>query len=519
VHNNYYFLRQLTPRLQNSFTGSTFHSCYSQSKNELNMQFVKADESFNIKAHLQPDFSCLFFPGELSRARRNSVDLFQEAIGLKVTAVEQFKNERSFIIKLDQDKGLLFKMHGNRANILLIENNAPIALFNNKLVKDWQLKPSELHRDLKTDKETFLASGGNYKKIYPTLGKLPEQYLQEKGYQQLDPEQKWNLLQQTIHLLEDPPQYYIIEQEGKPALSLLPFGHELSALQDPLEAINRFFITYTKEYTLEIEKGIVLQQLSKSIKSSHNYLRKTTDKLHELQHSAKNREIADIIMANLHTIPAKSTEVELFDFYHDRPIKIKLKKDLSPQKNAENYYRKAKNQQLEEEHLQQNIRQKEEKILEMELHQENISGLENLKELREYLKQNAFVQTLADQQETLPYRSYEYGGFAIWVGKGASQNDALLRYHAHKDDLWLHAKDVSGSHVILKRKAGQNFPADVKEKAASLAAWYSKRKSDSLCPVICTPRKWVRKPKGAAAGAVKIEKEEQVLLVQPAPFS
>lgn len=483
------------------------------------MEFAGAGKNINIKAHLRPDFSCLFFPAELSRARRNSVDLFQEATGLKILAVEQFEHERSFLLKLEQNKGILLKMHGNRSNVLLTEHDEPVAIFNNKLVKDWNLRLPALHRHLQTDKEAFLTVEGNYKKLYPTLGKLPDQYLQEKGYDQLDMEGKWSLLNETIRLLETPEHYYIVEAEGKPALSLLHVGRELEVFTDPVLALNRFFITYTKEYSLEIEKQTVLQQLSKSIKSSHNYLRKTADKLHELQNSAKNREIADIIMANLHAIPPRSTEVELYDFYHDKPLCIKLKKDLSPQKNAENYYRKAKNQQLEEQHLQDNISNKEEKVLELELHFEQIQQLQTLKELREYLKKSAISRDFSEQSETLPYRAYEYQGFQIWVGKGASQNDALLRYHAHKDDLWLHAKDVSGSHVLLKQQTGQKFPADVKEKAASLAAWYSKRKNDTLCPVICTPRKWIRKPKGAAAGAVKVEKEEQVLLVQPAPYN
>lgn len=519
MQNNYYFLRQLTASFANSLAGLTFESCYSQSKNELIMEFSGTGAGINIKAHLQPDFSCLFFPAELSRARRNSVDLFQEAIGLKIVAVEQFKNERGFWLKLEQNKGLLFKMHGNRSNVLLTEHDEPVAIFNNKLIKDRNLRPSTLHRRLQTDYEAFLAAEGNYKKLYPTFGKLPDQYLQEKGYEQLAMDEKWNLLNETIRLLEAPEHYYIVETEGKPALSLLPMDKQLQVLTDPVQALNRFFIIYTREYSLEIEKQAVLQQLNKSIKSSHNYLQKTAARLYELQNSAKNREIADIIMANLHAIPPRSTEVELYDFYHDKPLSIKLKKDLSPQKNAENYYRKAKNQQLEEQHLQDNISNKEEKVLELELHYEQIQQCQNLKELREYLKKSAISRELAEQSEPQPYRAYEYQGFRIWVGKGASQNDALLRYHAHKDDLWLHAKDVSGSHVLLKQKAGHKFPAEVKEKAASLAAWYSKRKSDSLCPVICTSRKWIRKPKGAAAGAVKVEKEEQVLLVQPAPYN
>ena len=482
------------------------------------MQFIKEEEEFHIKAHLQPDFSCLFFPQEISRARKNSVDLFQEGIGLQVKEVIQFENERSFFIELENKTGLLFKMHGNRANVLLIQNEAPIALFKNKLEKDWNIHPQELHRTLSFSKEAFIEGKGNFKKLYPTFGKLVGSFLIEQGYYQMNLEEQWNLLNQTLTDLQQPDAFLLIEHEHKPALSLLPLGEEIARFTSPIEVINRFFILYTKEYTLEIEKQAALQQLSKILKSSHNYLSKTSSKLYELQNSARNRELADIIMANLHAIPSGVTEIELFDFYHNRPITIRLKKELSPQKNAENYYRKAKNQQLEEQYLQENLKKKEDQVLELETHVEQIQKIENLKELRSYLKSTALAENLNESAETLPYRTFEFEGFSIWIGKGATQNDALLRYYTHKDDLWLHAKGVAGSHVVLKRKAGKNFPAAVKEKAASLAAWYSKRKNDTLCPVICTSRKWVRKIKGASPGSVVVEKEEEVLLVPPTPF-
>ncbi|WP_017732974.1 NFACT RNA binding domain-containing protein [Nafulsella turpanensis] len=517
MHNNYYFLRQLTTQIGYLLPGLSFTHCYSQSKNELSLQFSSEEKSFSIKAHLQPDFSCLFFPDDLSRARRNSVDLFNEAIGQKVMEVIQYQNERSFLITLEQEWSLLFKMHGNRSNILLLKNSEPFALFKNKLAKDWNLKPAELNRALPVNEEAFTKLGGNYKKLLPTLGKLPAAYLQAQNYPEQPLEKQWILFSQMLHLLEKPEGFYLIELDGLPALSLLPFGTILQQFNEPIEAINRFFIAYTKEYTLELEKGAALQRLNKEIKSSQNYLEKTTAKLEEIMGSSKNREMADILMANLHAVRPGSTEVELYDFYHDRPVTIPLKKDLSPQKNAENFYRKAKNQQVEEKYLLENIESKEERLKTLQEQAGKVEETNDLKDLRNYLKSISLPENAATT-ETLPYRSFTFKDFQIWVGKGAIQNDDLIRYHAHKDDLWLHAKDVSGSHVILKRWPGKNFPVEVKEKAAQLAAWYSKRKQDSLCPVICTPRKWVRKQKGAAAGAVIVEKEEEVLLVPPAPF-
>ena len=101
----------------------------------------------------------------------------------------------------------------------------------------------------------------------------------------------------------------------------------------------------------------------------------------------------------------------------------------------------------------------------------------------------------------------------MFVGKNAKSNDILTQKIATKNDLWLHARDVSGSHVVIRDRLGNSFPASVIEKVAALAAWFSKRKTDSLCPVIFTPKKFVRKIKGAPAGQVVVEKEDVIMVV------
>ena len=79
--------------------------------------------------------------------------------------------------------------------------------------------------------------------------------------------------------------------------------------------------------------------------------------------------------------------------------------------------------------------------------------------------------------------------------------------------MWLHAKDVAGSHVIIKHQSGKNFPKDVIERAAELAAYNSKRRTESLCPVSYTPKKFVRKRKGDAPGLVVVEREQVIMVV------
>ncbi|WP_238531693.1 NFACT RNA binding domain-containing protein [Nitritalea halalkaliphila] len=103
------------------------------------------------------------------------------------------------------------------------------------------------------------------------------------------------------------------------------------------------------------------------------------------------------------------------------------------------------------------------------------------------------------------------------MGKSAKANDELLRRYAWKEDLWLHAKDVSGSHVLIKARSGLNFPKDVLEYAAGLAAYYSKYKQESLAPIAYTPAKYVRKVKGSAPGAVMVDREKVVLVAPLTP--
>ena len=117
-----------------------------------------------------------------------------------------------------------------------------------------------------------------------------------------------------------------------------------------------------------------------------------------------------------------------------------------------------------------------------------------------------------------PFHLVEYMGYEILIGKNAVKNELLTFNIAKKEDIFLHAKDVPGSHVIIKKRSNQNVPISVVEKAGSFAAYNSKSKSESLSRVLYTPKKYVRKAKGTAKGMVIVEREK-VILVKPTKFS
>jgi len=516
VQNNFYFLKQLTDSLQQKLVGKALVECFSQNKNELILGFSSDTESFHIKAHLDPTFCCLYFPEDFQRARKNSIDLFEEIIKGKVLDVRQFTNERCFALIMNDNRKLLFKMHGNRSNIILYSPDDTIEhVFNSHLKKDFELDINALDRPIEQSKAAFLNEGGRLTAVYPTFGKVVKKYLHTNNYNKLSVEDQWELLSATVGKLENPT-YYIISVGYQLFFSLLPFGDVIESYDKPIEAINSFFIKYVSTDALRREKSAIINELNKTVKQSSNYLKKAENKLNSLSGQSNYQQIADIIMANIYQIDAGATEVTLTDFYNDnQDIAIKLKKGVSPQKNAENYYRKAKNQTKEEQNLQESINSKRAILVEHQKHLEKLMLIEDLRELRKYIKDNGLEKQTQKQHEgPKPFNEITIEGFSVLIGKNAKSNDKMLQTHTYKEDMWLHAKDVSGSHVIIKHQSGRKFSKTVIERAAQIAAYNSKRKTDSLCPVIVTPRKFVRKRKGDPAGAVVVDKEE-VILVEP----
>jgi predicted ribosome quality control (RQC) complex YloA/Tae2 family protein len=519
VHQNYYFLRQLTQALRPMLTGMQAVTAFSQNKDELILGFAKAGKELYIRALLTSHFSSLSFPSGFRRARANTVELMQPLQGQTVEDVVQHQNERSFYLKFTGDYILLFKLFGNRSNIILFQQSVPLELLHNKFSGDADLDPLQMNRELSQNYDAFAAANGNVRKIYPTFGDIPAAYLAERHYDQLPLQEQWELVQNMLDILEAPQHYYIIRFQGKLRLSLLPLGDILHSFSDPLEAINAFTRLYLAETGFERQYEQAKQQLERKRHITQTVLEQSEKKLQELRHDRSYSQAADVIMANLTTIPPRAAEVELYDFYTDQQRLYKLKQNETPQKYAERLYRKAKSQHVEVKQLEEKVERKLEEVIVLEDALQALAEVQDYKQLKNFLREyGPLLTTKQQEQQEIPFRLFESESYKILVGKSAKNNDLLTQRHTFKEDIWLHAKDVSGSHVVIKHQAGKTIPGPVLEKAAQLAAYYSKRKNDSLCPVIYTPKKWVRKPKGSAPGAVVVEREK-VLLVKPGnPF-
>jgi len=511
MHNNYYFLRLLAPSLTQKLAGYQVVACFSQEKDELVIGLTDGAQEFWLRAQLSASFPVLALPETFNRARANSVDLLPSLLGRTVRSFGVFPNDRVLTLSFTDGATLLFKLYGPRPNaVFRPAPGAPAELFHQRYTTDADLAPAPTPPPATADPL----------KQYPSLGDLPPRYLRAHGYEQTALPQREEMVRAVVAQLEHPAHFYLIVLDGRTRLSLLPVGEvEQTLPPDPINALRVFVPLYLGRRAYETEVRQVRQLLEKRAEEATGSASQARTRLHALEHTAGYRQTADLIMANLTQIPAGAAQVELYDFYQDQPRTVKLKANETPQRTAQNLYRKAKNQKIEMQELQERVDRREAEAFWSLERLEELATLTDLRALRTWRKTHHLQpETKAPTTTELPFKVFEDSGFTIMVGRNAQNNDLLTQRYAHKDDLWLHAKDVTGSHVVIRHQAGRAVPEPVLERAAQLAAWYSRRKNDSLCPVTVTPKKFVRKPKGAAPGAVLVEREKVVLVVPANPF-
>ena len=223
------------------------------------------------------------------------------------------------------------------------------------------------------------------------------------------------------------------------------------------------------------------------------------------------RQLGDIVTANIHKIVKGQTTLEAEDFYDEdmKVIQIPISPILSPQQNAAKFYKdytRMKNAQKELTH-QMELGSQELEYLKSVLEELNRAQTDaELEEIRQELHAGGYVRMdgakkRMKQSKLQPMRFESTDGYPIYVGRNNRQNDELTFRLARKDDIWLHAQKVHGSHVIISC-GGTKPPDDTITQAAQLAAYYSEHSGGQNLPVDVTPVKQVKKLPGAKPGMV-----------------
>ncbi|HLR14893.1 MAG TPA: NFACT RNA binding domain-containing protein [Bacillota bacterium] len=280
-------------------------------------------------------------------------------------------------------------------------------------------------------------------------------------------------------------------------------------------------------YTGKAERDRVKQRAHDIERLIRNELKKNKRKqaIHEqtlkkAKKAATYQKQGELLTAHLHLVNMGDESVVVTDYYDpdQGTMTIPLETDKTPSENAQAYfktYRKLERAQSKAE-LERKKTKAEIIYLEDLLHTVSVAREEDIEEIREELREGGYIRKQParkrkKKQKPRPQQFLSSDGTMIYVGKNNKQNDYVTHTLAQRNDIWLHTKDIPGSHVIIRKMDPSEKTI---EEAAILAAYFSKAQQSDSVPVDFTKVRHVRKPNGAKPGFV-IYEQEQTLFVTP----
>ena len=315
-------------------------------------------------------------------------------------------------------------------------------------------------------------------------------------------------------------------QETKPCLtetsfSPIPFANQVG---EPFTSLSDLLDTYYKD---KAERDRVKQQASELIRRVENELQKNRHKLKKqekellaTENAEEFRQKGELLTTFLHQVPNDQDQVILDNYYTNQPIMIALDKALTPNQNAQRYFKRYQKLKEAVKYLTELIEETKATILYLESVETvlNQAGLEEIAEIREELIQTGFIRRRQREKIQKRKKPEQYlasdGKTIIYVGRNNLQNEELTFKMARKEELWFHAKDIPGSHVVI---SGNLDPSDeVKTDAAELAAYFSQGRLSNLVQVDMIEVKKLNKPTGGKPGFVTYT-GQKTLRVTPDP--
>ncbi len=522
--NNFYVLIYLTKALNNKCIQQEFKFSYSPHKDVWEGYFQDGEHKNRIVFSTHPSETALFPDKYRAPKKANVTTFFPELAGKKISEITIAENDRFITFSFDSDHKLLFQIFGNKPNVFLIKDEKIIEAFkgSDSLIgtKPPEPRPPSPPKDLPeglSPKRTITKVNPKFPRhLIPYI--IDHYSLDEK----LTGEIKKVVETLTESMLES-PEFRVLE-DGNLCLvpeKLLPADSQ-KTFDDITSAIRYVYYDTSKERRLSSRLISVKPKIEKAINKSESIIKQLQNADKGLERAEKYEQYGHILMAHAHEKVDTGTElIELPDLYNSgENIKIELKPTLNIAENAQRYYNKSTKAVRNVEESEKRLKREKIELQKLKEVQSSLAKVEKIYEFDDWYKDHheelkeLGILSAGNSQKTLPYRQVKIDGYEIWIGKNAKSNDKLTSA-AHKEDVWLHARGVGGSHVVIRMNNNKEMPPKmIILKAASLAAWNSKARGSNLAPVIVTKRKHVSNPKGAPAGTVRVHKED-VVMVKP----
>ncbi|HGA0697342.1 TPA: NFACT family protein [Streptococcus agalactiae] len=300
-------------------------------------------------------------------------------------------------------------------------------------------------------------------------------------------------------------------REYYPSLTEKSFSAvQFSSSHETFQSLGQLLDYYYQE---KAEKDRIAQQASDLIHRVQSELEKNIKKLAKQQdellateNAEEFRQKGELLTTYLSMVPNNQDIVVLDNYYTNQTIEISLDRALTPNQNAQRYFKKYQKLKEAVKHLKGIISDTENTITYLESVETSLNhaSMENINDIREELVETGFIKRRAHDKQHKRKKPEQYlasdGKTIIMVGRNNLQNDELTFKMARKGELWFHAKDIPGSHVLIRDNL--NPSDEVKTDAAELAAYYSKARLSNLVQVDMIEAKKLNKPSGTKPGFV-----------------
>lgn len=547
--------RAVVNELKQSLIGGRIHKIYQPFDSDILLIIRNQKKNFQLYISTSANFSRIHLTNERypnpQQPPMFCMLMRKHLEGSIIKNIHQVSLDRIVHIELEtrdelediSTKTLVAEIMGRHSNIILVDTNTKkiidslkhlppsVNSYRTVLPGSLYVSPPEQNKlnPLTADKDAIL------KKVDFNQGKMHEQLV--KHFAGLSPTMSKEIVHRAgLANKETLPQAFLTVMESirnekytfeivrsqREVYSIISLTHidgERTAYSSLNEMLDRFYFGKAERDRIKQQAQDLEKFLSNELNKNKRKLKKLEKTLQDSEKAQKYQLYGELLTAYMHQIKRGMKQVELENYYEPgEKVTIELDPLKTPAENAQAYfhkYTKAKNavdivkQQIEETY--ENIAYFELLLVQMEK-----ASIEDIAGIREELEEQGIIKRKRqkekkknDKPKLETYQSSE--GIPILVGKNNKQNEYLTLKLANKNDTWLHAKDIPGSHVVIR---SEQFGDATLHEAAMLAAYFSKAKLSSNVAVDYTKIRYVKKPNGAKPGFVTYT-NQKTLYVTP----
>ncbi len=326
----------------------------------------------------------------------------------------------------------------------------------------------------------------------------------------------YNLFQGVKNGEETPTVAFDISGKKPVAFSLVNLtqyeGSETKKYESVSEAVDDFYALRGESEHLNQRSAHIVKIINNNIERCRKKIIIHEDNLRKAKNRDKYKIYGDLLTANMYLMKNGTKEIQVENYYENPPqtVVVPLKEELSPSGNAQRYYKLYTKAKTTESYSTEQIKEAKEELNYLETVLESVLRAESpadIAEIKDELGNQGYIPKVNNKKskfnkKTAPMEFVSGDGYKILVGKNNHQNDTLTIKTAFSTDIWLHTKNIPGSHTIIRTEGKSEVPDRTILEAARIAAYYSKGRDGAQVPVDYTAVKNVKKPSGAKPGFV-----------------